>query len=103
MCTAPQLTIKVLYFGLIREVTDLPEESLKLSVGATVRQLLGRLVERHGEPFREALLGPDGRPLPNAVVVLDGRDIAHVGGVEAAIERDGQVRIVLMPAFAGGG
>jgi molybdopterin converting factor small subunit len=100
---ARQLTIKVVYFGLIREITDLPEESLECSAGTTVRELLSTLVARHGDPFREALLGPDGRPLPNVVVVLDGRDTAHDRGVETPIERDGQLRIVLMPAFAGGG
>jgi molybdopterin converting factor small subunit len=100
---ARQVTITVVYFGLIREITNLPEESLQCSAGTTVGELLSALVARHGVPFVEALLGPDGRPLPNAVVVLDGREIAHGRGVETAVERDGQLRIVLMPAFAGGG
>lgn len=98
-----QVTIRVGYFGTVTKIVDRPEELVTLAKGAPVRELLAELVERHGDRLGSALLGPDGTPLPNVVITLDGREIAHHRGIATPIDDDASVRIVLMPAFAGGG
>lgn len=103
MPAGSQVTVKVLYFGPIVTTVGVPEEWVGLPAGATVGELVAALVERHGDAFREALLWTDGSPLPNAVILLDGKNVLHHGGMDTPIERDGSAHIVLMTAATGGG
>lgn len=97
------VTVTVYYMGLIQEVLPVSSERVTLATGATVGNLLAELSARHGPALAEALLAPDGEPLPNAVVQLDGRNILHLQGQQTPIERDGVLHIVLTPGFIGGG
>lgn len=99
-----QVSVRVLYFGLTRPAASTGEETLQLAAGATVRQLVGALIERHGVAFRESLFWEDGEPLPFVTVLLDGRDIFHLRGLDTPLPAGGTVaQIVLMPAAMGGG
>jgi molybdopterin converting factor small subunit len=98
-----QVTVKVLYFGVVRGAVSVPDELVTLPAGGTVGDLMTALFERHGEKLREAVLAPDGSPVPNAVIVLDGRNIQHRRGMETPIERDGAAHILLMTSAVGGG
>jgi molybdopterin converting factor small subunit len=98
-----ELKVRVLYFGLIRGPAATGEETLSLPAGATVRQLIAALCARHGEGFRESLFWEDGEPLPFVTVLLDGRDIFHLSGLDTPLPASTDAQIVLMPAAMGGG
>ena len=98
-----RVQIDVLYFGPIKDAVGIPEERVHLPPGATVGDLLTVLSERHGDRFREALLGTDGTLLPNAVFVLDGRNILHEQGTETPIVKNGTVHLLVMASAVGGG
>lgn len=98
-----QITIRVQYFELVRQQVDLPAQEFALPPGATVRQLMAALVRQHGAGLGEALMGPDGGPLPNAVILLDGGNILHRQGMDTELAHGSLVRMMLMPPFIGGG
>ena len=101
--TGVSVHVSIEYFGIIREQVPSPQERVEAPAGTTVRGLFDRLVERHGEPFRDALLAPRGEPLPNVVLTLDGRRIADGSGMDRAVEADGVMQVLLLPPFIGGG
>lgn len=98
-----QVTIRVLYFGPSRQAVPVPEETVTLPAGATVGDLFDELTERHGQPFRDSVLWVDGNPLPNATIIVDGRNIQHLRGMQTPLERDSATHIVLLTASVGGG
>jgi molybdopterin converting factor small subunit len=95
--------VRVLYFGPIQALARAPEDEVTLAPGATVRELVAELCARHGAAFREALLWPDGAPLPTVEILLDGSHIDHRAGMDTPIEDDGRVHVVIMPPAFGGG
>lgn len=97
------VTIKVLYFGQIKEAVSVTEESVELAEGASVRDLISVLGERHGPAFRETLFSSEDSLVPNAIILLDGANILHRDGMETRIERDGLTHILLMTSAVGGG
>jgi molybdopterin converting factor small subunit len=102
MSTRP-ITIKVSYFGPVREVMQISEDLVTLAAGATVRDLIAALVARRGDAFRDALFFGDGEPLPTVTLLLDGRDVRHRRGIDTAIEADGVAQVVVLPPPLGGG
>ena len=99
----PEVTITVHYFGLDQEVVPVSTERVTLRPGATLADLFAELDARHGPALAEALLAPNGEPLPNAVVQLDSRNILHLQGQATPLQRDGTLHVVLTPGFIGGG
>ena len=98
-----QITVRVQYFELVRQHVDLPEQQLELPLGATMHLLMAALVRQHGAGLSDALMGPDGEPLPNAVILLDGSNILHRQGMDTELADGNLVRMMLMPPFIGGG
>ncbi len=97
------MTIQVLYFGLIRSVVRVAEESVTLPVGATVRDLFNFLCRKHGEPFCDALFTSDGTLVANAIILLDGSNILYGKGVDTKIDARSSAHILLTTTAMGGG
>ncbi len=97
------MQIRVQYFELVRHHVDVPDEEVHLDGGATVRDLMAALTRRHGPGLGDSLIGPDGGPLPNAVILLDNGNILHRQGMDTELPDGGLVRMMLMPPFIGGG
>ena len=98
-----EVTITIHYFGLTEDVVPRSTESVTLGPGATLADLFAELGARHGPALADALLAPNGEPLPNAVVQLDSRNILHLQGQSTPLQRDGTLHVVLTPGFRGGG
>lgn len=97
------MQITVQYFELVRHHVDVPDEVVSLDDGATVRDLMASLTRRHGPGLADALIGPDGGPLPNAVILLGNGNILHHRGMDTELHDGGLVRMMLLPPFIGGG
>ena len=98
-----QITVRVQYFELVRAHVDVSDQQVALPAGATISRLMADLARQHGEALGEALIGPDGGPLPNAVILLDGGNILHRQGMDTVLAEGSLVRMMLMPPFIGGG
>ncbi|MBI4320612.1 MAG: MoaD/ThiS family protein [Chloroflexi bacterium] len=95
--------IRVRYFGLIRNVVGRQDDEVPADGLMTVRQVLEALVERHGEGFRDAVLAGGGLLRPTALVFLNGKDIAKLGGIDVLLDRDDEVSVAVVTHALGGG
>jgi len=73
---------------------------LELPEGSTVRSLLEELARRFGRAFREAVLDEGGGLAKFVKVLVNGRDIDFLSGLDTALE-DGD-EVFLFPPVGGG-
>ena len=92
------VTVVRLYTSL-REVAGERDIELTLPDGATVRDLISRLVELR-PVLAQRLLAQDGNVPPSVNVFVNGRDIRDLGGLDTPVMPDDEVTI--LPPAAGG-
>jgi hypothetical protein len=95
--------VQVIYSGLIQQTFGLTRESIPIDAQSTVRDLLLAVAQRHGEAMHEALFVGDGKLVPNAIVLLDGRDIRQRQGTRTLIGTAERLELLLLPPATGGG
>ena len=98
-----QTTIQVLYFGLVRNVVKEAEEIVTLPAGATVRDLLNILCQKHGEPLRDALFTVEGTLIANALILLDGSNVLYRQGLDTEIDSRRSLHVLLTTTAMAGG
>lgn len=96
-------TIQVLYFGLVRNVVQEPEETLTLAAGATVRDLLDILCRKHGEGLRDALFTVEKNLVANVMILLDGTNIFYQEGLDTPIDTQKSLHVLLTTTAMAGG
>ena len=68
------MEVKVQYFGALREIAGRSEETIKLSAGATVRDLVALIINKYGRAAADYLLTADSGDLRTGFIILvDGR------------------------------
>ena len=88
----------VRYFATLRKITGVHAARLNEPVH-TLGELLRKLAATYGEQFRNWVL--DGDELGKHIIILiNGRDARHLGGINTALQPDDTVSI--FPAIAGG-
>lgn len=91
--------MQVKYFAYIRDYTKTKEcdEVYK----ETIKELLHHLSEKYGEKFRNKALKNDGKELGDEIIILvNGRHVAHLGGIDTKLKPNDIVQI--FPVVAGG-
>jgi len=96
-------TIQVLYFGLVRNVVKEGEETATLPAGATVRELLNILCEKHGDPLRDALFTVEKTLVANVMILLDGTNIFYQEGLDTPIDTQKSLHVLLTTTAMAGG
>jgi molybdopterin synthase sulfur carrier subunit len=88
----------VRYFADIRELTGRAEEAFS-KAAPTLRALVAELATAHGAAFEKRLL--EGGGLSSTIIVLvDGRNVEHLAGLDTPLGPDAAVAI--FPMVAGG-
>ncbi len=98
-----QTTIQVLYFGLVRNVVKEMDETVTIPAGATVRDLLDILCQKHGEPLRDVLFTVEGTLIANALILLDGGNIFYQKGLDTEIDSQRSLHVLLTTTAMAGG
>jgi len=89
--------MKVLFFATLRKLTGCKETEVH---GAPdLATLLGQLGERYGFRFAREVF-PGGELSRDVIVMINGRAVEHLGGLQAALDEDDTVAI--FPRIAGG-
>lgn len=91
--------MQILYFAGIRELTKEKERQCPVPV-ATVHELLLTLSARYGTAFRQKVFNGDGQLSDVVIVLVNGRDIRHLNGLETPLATADTVCI--FPVVAGG-
>jgi len=89
--------VRVLYYAGIRELAGTLETRVE-GFSGTLAGLLRHLEERHGIFLTERAESSD--PLSAMIIMINGRHIAHVGGLEAPVA-DGDI-VTVFPLVGGG-
>ena len=87
--------VKVSYLGLVRNVIGCREEAIEIAPGMTVGELLGKLIERHGEPFRASVFKSKTELRSTALVCVNDRDIDQLGGFDTKLESGEELSVVV--------
>ena len=90
------MTIK--YFAYLRNITGCKQEPWPAE--PDVRALLRALCNKHGDALRRKLFIPGSENPGDVIIMVNGRHIAHIGGLEAALRDEDTVQI--FPVVAGG-
>jgi molybdopterin synthase sulfur carrier subunit len=91
--------MQVRYFAYYRDFTGCRSE--EFPAPTNIGTLLVSLGVRYGREMRSKLLSDDKKALgPDAIVLINGRNIAHLGELEAPLDDDDIVAI--FPMVAGG-
>jgi MoaD family protein len=95
------LRVKVQYFAYIRELVNKREEILDVKDGISVGELLGALVELHGQKLKEQLFDSEtGNPKPYLQFLVDETPILKLNGFSTRLS-DESVFAVIPPVGGG--
>ena len=98
-----RVKVRVLYFGLVRNVVKEAEEEVTLPAGATVKDLLELLCRKHGEALHDALFTVEGTLTANTMLLLDGTNVLYTQGLETIISNDQSMHVLLTTTALAGG
>jgi len=95
------INVEVKFLGVFRQFSGRNRVLLKLEKPATVRKAIEKLTEDLSPAFKRALVDPELEdPRPNALILVNGKEISVLHGLETEVE-DGD-EIVLVPVSHGG-
>lgn len=93
--------VKVRLFGVFRGLSGKDWIPVESEGPTTVRKVIQKLTEAFSPEFRRVLIDPElDDPRPNALLLVNGREISVLGGLETEVN-DGD-EIVLVPVSHGG-
>ena len=95
------INIKVRLLGVFRGLSGKSWVPMELEGPTTVRKLFQKLTEAFSPEFKRILIDPELEdPRPNALILVNGKEISVSKGLETEVD-DGD-EIVLVPVSHGG-
>ena len=94
------IRVEVGYFSNVRALTGESGSTLELADGSAVSDLLIAVAARYGKELREYLFTEDNMLHSHVVVILNGRGVGVLDGLETALS-DGD-RVAILPSIGGG-
>jgi len=94
------LEVELRYYAMVRDAAGKRAETLSLPEGATVIDLIDRLVGLYGDQLKGYLYDGDGGLLDYLLFSVNESDIRSLDGYETVL-RDGD-RVLVMPPIGGG-
>lgn len=95
------VNVEVKFLGVFRHFSKRNHALVKLEEPATVRKTIQKLTEAFSSEFKRALVDPELEdPRPNALILVNGKEISVLQGLETKVN-DGD-EIVLVPVSHGG-
>lgn len=96
------MQIRVRLFGVFRNASSIDSLEVDLPEKATIRRLVEELVNRVDRPeFEDLFLDRElNSPLPNAVILVSGREIGSMQGLDSILRVGDEVAI--LPVAHGG-
>jgi molybdopterin synthase sulfur carrier subunit len=94
------MTITVNFVGAFRTISGRKTLAVKIEDAIPLREVIKKIVEKNPN-LKRALVDPELEdPRPNALILVNGREISVLNGLETLV-KDGD-EIVLVPVIHGG-
>jgi molybdopterin synthase sulfur carrier subunit len=91
--------VRVKFFAYIRDYTGCKETDFPYE--RTAGSLAQKLCDRYGPKLREKMFSKDGKEFgPDVIIMINGRHVIHLGGVNAPLKPDDT--FLVFPMVAGG-
>jgi len=94
------LEVELRYYAMVRDAAGKRSETLALSNGATVMDLINHLIDLYGDRFRGYVYDGEGRLIDYLMFSVNEVDIRSLDGFDTVL-RDGD-RVLVMPPIGGG-
>ncbi|UCF59493.1 MAG: MoaD/ThiS family protein [Candidatus Bathyarchaeota archaeon] len=95
------MNVKVKLLGVFRGLSGRSQLSIEVDEPAVMSKLVEKLAESFSPKFKRALVAPElDDPRPNTLILVNGREISVLHGLETEI-CDGD-EVVLIPVSHGG-
>ncbi len=91
--------MRVRIFATLRQLVGEKEEEVRVDAGDTVRNVLEKLVAEY-PALRESVLDDDGNLQGSIIVLINGRSIEFLDGLNSTIQESDQ--LALFPLIGGG-
>ena len=96
----PGMKVKVRAFATLSDLMGHGEVVLEVPDGSSVGFLLAELVKRYGRALEEALFDADGHLAEYVKIMVNGRDVDFLSGLDTEL-RDGD-EVFIFPPVGGG-
>ncbi|MGC8998010.1 MAG: MoaD/ThiS family protein [Candidatus Bathyarchaeia archaeon] len=94
------MKVNIKFVGSFRNITNKSKVVLELSKGAKLKEAIKRVIDEFPK-IEKALIDPElGDPRPNTLIVVNGREISVLKGLETVL-KDGD-EVVFIPISHGG-
>jgi len=94
------IKVEVAFLSDVRRMTKEGKTNISLPEKNSVRDLVVMLMERYGANFKEYMLSPENRLQKYMVILVNGRGIGILNGLETMLHEGDSV--LIMPAVGGG-
>ena len=96
------MKVRVEYIGHIKNMTENNrEEDVETDENGTITDLLTKLSEKYGEPFKKAIYEPKGSDVkPNYIITINGLLLNQLKGLQTKLKKGDHV--TLLPIVSGG-
>jgi molybdopterin converting factor small subunit len=95
------VNVQVNFLGIYQRIAGKKTVNLKLKKHSTIRNAVIELAEKVSEEFKQVLIDSQlDEPRPKALILIDGKEISVLQGLETKINQSEQ--ITLIPMVHGG-
>ncbi len=95
------INVEVTFLGVLRKFSGSERVLVKMEKPATVGKAIEKLTEAFSPEFKRSLIDPELQdPRTNALILVNGKEISILRGLETEVEDDDE--IVLVPVSHGG-
>ena len=96
------VAIKVRFMGDLPAVVGGRDTMVSVPQGSTIGDLVTSLCDHYGEGFRCRVVSRPGKLHHDILIFLNGENIQEIGELEAKLEGNSEMEIIMLPAFEGG-
>lgn len=95
------ISVNIKLIGIYQKLSGKSQFPIELEEPVAVRKVIHKLTETFSPEFKQTLIDPElNDPRPNALVLLNGKEISVLQGLETKVNKDDEITII--PASHGG-
>lgn len=98
-----KVNMKIKYIGPIRNIVKKSEELLTIEQGYPIREVIAILIDRHKDDLRPELFTLDGGLRPEIQMLLNGKNIETMEGLDTKLLRGGRLQVLHTMLVVSGG